>query len=228
MLASIVIPAYKPYSLLKSCVESIYENTEESLIEIIVVLNGSDQESLESLPKDFPNVKFVWNKDPLGFTKAANIGFLLVENPITIICNTDIKILNFWPKTFWLYHLIKPFFNTKVGISGVGIGSTDWGKFFPFYFTAIRTQLFKEIGYLDLDFSPGYGEDIDFCVRTVNAGYDLYPVDNDTVVENDRYVSGFPLYHKGEGSFTDPDERRKYLENSDRILTRKYNKNNGT
>jgi GT2 family glycosyltransferase len=227
MFASIVIPAYKPYSLLKSCIESIYENTDESLIEIIVVLNGSDQENLDCLPKDFPNVKFVWNKEPLGFTKAANTGFLLVESPITIICNTDVKILNFWPKNFWLYHLIKPFFNTKVGITGIGLGSTFFGNYFPFYFTAIRTQLFKEIGYLDLAFSPGYGEDIDFCIRTVQAGYELYPVDTDTTVENDRYVSSFPLYHKGEGSFTDPDKRRQYLENSLRVMDKKYNKPNG-
>lgn len=44
MKVSIVIPAYRPVSLLEGCLRGIKDNTNLSDIEIIVVCNGSDIE----------------------------------------------------------------------------------------------------------------------------------------------------------------------------------------
>jgi GT2 family glycosyltransferase len=222
MLASIVIPAYKPYTLLENLLTSIENNTDIHLLEIIVVLNGSDRESLELLLNNFPYIKFFWNKEALGFTKAANIGISLANSPVTVLCNTDVVILNH-NKNEWLYRLIKPLEEPEVGISGVGLMYSGWSEFFPFYFTAIKSDLFKEIGLLDLDFNPGYGEDLDFCLRAKRAGYKLCQVDNPTQNhETKMLISDFPLYHKGEGSFTDQTKRQEYLTKANYILTKKY------
>jgi GT2 family glycosyltransferase len=222
MLASIVIPAYRPYTLLDSCLTSIVKYTDLSLIEVIVVCNGSDRESADLLLNKFPEVKFVWYKEALGFTRAANIGFSLVKTPISIICNTDVVILDYH-KNEWLYRLLHPFNDPAVGISGVSLNYSGWTEYFPFYFTAIRTELFKKIGYLDLDFSPGYGEDIDFCIRTKKLGYTLFQVDNPVLNhELKMSISDFPLYHKGEGSFTNSENRLKYLQNASVVLNRKW------
>lgn len=222
MLASLVIPAYRPYTLLKRLLESVYANTDESLLEIIVVLNGSDRESLDVLINDFPKVKVYWSKDALGFTKAANIGISLVNSPVTILCNTDVVILDH-NKNDWLFRLINPFENPEVGITGLGGMYSEWGDYFAFYFTAIRSELFKKIGMLDLDFSPGYGEDIDFCIRSKIAGYKLYQVDVATPDhERKMMISDYPVYHQGEGSFVDKLARNKYLENQLNVLHKKW------
>lgn len=223
MLASIVIPAYHPYTLLEYCLTSIINNTDENLVEIIVVCNGSDRESADLVLNNFPNVRLVWYKEALGFTKAANIGFKLVENPITIICNTDIAILDYWPKNQWLYTLIEPFTDPQVGITGINPMFTPYGDFFPFFFTAIRSSLFEKIGYLDIAFSPGYGEDVDFCIRTRLANYKLIDVNQTEADKNaNRNVGSFPVYHKGEGSFRDPEKRKTYIQNQQVILEKKY------
>jgi GT2 family glycosyltransferase len=223
MLASLVIPAYKPYSLLKNLLTSVYLNTDLSLIEIIVVLNGSDRESLDLLLNEFPEVNFYWSKEALGFTKAANIGISLVNTPVTILCNTDVVILDYCNKNDWLFRLIKPFEDPTVGITGLGRMHYIWSDYFAFYFTAIRSELFKKIGMLDLDFSPGYGEDLDFCIRTKIAGYKLHQVDVATH-DDERHImiSDYPLYHQGEGSFVDKLARNKYLENQYNVLHKKW------
>lgn len=222
MLASLIIPAYKPYTLLKDLLTSVYANTDESLLEIIVVLNGSDFESLNLLLTDFPNVKFYWSKEALGFPKASNIGISLATTPVTILCNTDVIILD-QPKNEWLIRLVMPFDDPTVGVAGLGRMYSDWGDYFAFYLTAIRSDLFKKIGMLDLDFSPGYGEDLDFCIRTKLAGYKLHQVDT-TVPDHEQkiMITDYPVYHKGEGSFVDPEKRNAYIENQHKVLNQKW------
>lgn len=230
MLASIVIPAYKPYELLSSCLSSILKNTDEHFIEIIVVCNGSDRESADLILNNFPNVRLVWYKEPLGFTKAANIGFSLVESPITIIMNTDVEILDFCPKNYWLDTMLAPFSDPTVGLTGIGTMYSEWTEFLPFFFTAIRTELFQKIGYLDLDFSPGYGEDLDFCFRAKQANYKLIDINKvgSVININGRIMNSgnFPMYHKGEGSFKDNELRQRCLENAHIILNKKYGPGN--
>lgn len=226
MLASMVIPAYKPYTLLDTCLTSIMQNTDEHLVEIIVVCNGSDRESANLILNKFPNVKLVWYAEALGFTRAANIGFSLASTPVTVICNTDVVLLDFAGKNSWLYQLTQPFEDPTVGITGMCSASYKALKFFPFFFTAIRTELFKKIGYLDLAFSPGYGEDADFCMRATLANYKLVNVvekENINDSTNTRITGPFPLYHTGEGSFRDPDQRRDLIKNAYKVLDTKYN-----
>lgn len=222
MLASIIIPAYKPYTLLSQCLNSIAKNTDLSLVEIIVVCNGSDKESADLVTQFDGNIRLVWYKEALGFTKAANIGFGLASAPFTIIMNSDVVILDHY-RNGWLDGFLAPFSNPKIGITGLSKMTSGWLKFFPFYCTAIRTSLFKEIGLLDLAFSPGYGEDIDFCIRTARAGYELYQID-DPVEDHElkMCISNFPVYHKGEGSFTDAALRNSYLVNANKLLTKKW------
>jgi GT2 family glycosyltransferase len=45
-----------------------------------------------------------------------------------------------------------------------------------FFCAAFTRKLLEEIGYLDEQFSPGGGEDIDFCVRTQRLGKKLLQI----------------------------------------------------
>lgn len=218
---SIVIPSYGSYHLLDECLRRIFQNTDLENVEIIVVCNGCDRESAEIVIQN--GLQLFWNKEPLGFTKAANIGIKLSKHPIVLLMNTDAHILDFWQKNFWLEELIKPFEDEFVGVSGLSMMKSEWGDYIPFFCTAIRKKLFDEIGYLDDDFSPGYGEDLDFCIRVRNYGYKIVCLSGEIRDdENQMNISEFPIYHRGEQSFMDKELRKKYLQNAHEVLNKKW------
>jgi GT2 family glycosyltransferase len=223
MKVSIVIPSYGSCDLLDECLNRIYRNTDVIGHEIIVVCNGADDDSAQIVMQN--GLKLVWVKEAIGFTLATNMGLKLATNPITLVMNTDAHILDYWPKNKWLDELTKPFENPKVGIVGTNVMYSRWGDFLPFFCTAIRTSLFSELGYLDEAFSPGYGEDLDFCVRTRLAGYELVSVDEDESINdnaNEMMVSSYPLYHRGAQSFTDEVKRQEYIRNHYVVMTKKW------
>lgn len=220
MDVSIVIPTCGSYHLLDRCLRGIYENTTVSNLEIIIVCNGSDQQSAQIALNN--GLELVWHREAIGFTKATNIGLKLVTKPITLIMNTDAHILNYWEKDQWLKTLIKPLEDEKIAISGLTTMNSEWGKYIPFFCTAIKSRLFNEIGILDENFSPGYGEDLDFCIRARNQGYEIACVTDEKLdIENERVISNFPIFHKGEQSFTD-EQRQWCLQNAHDVLNWKW------
>ncbi len=222
MKVSIVIPSYGSYHLLDECLNRIYRNTDVIGHEIIVVCNGTDEISANIVIQN--GLKLVWVKEAIGFTLATNMGLKLVTNPITLVMNTDAHVLDYWPKNQWLDVLTKPFENPKVGITGTSVMVSSWGDYLPFFCTAIRTSLFSELGYLDEAFSPGYGEDLDFCVRARLAGYDVMTIDGDSVPDNvnQMNVSSYPLWHRGQQSFTDEAKRQGYIRNQYIVMNKKW------
>jgi len=222
MKVSIVIPSYGSYHLLDECLNRIYRNTDVIGHEIIVVCNGTDEISANIVIQN--GLKLVWVKEAIGFTLATNMGLKLVTNPITLVMNTDAHVLDYWPKNQWLDVLTKPFENPKVGITGTSVMVSSWGDYLPFFCTAIRTSLFSELGYLDEAFSPGYGEDLDFCVRARLAGYDVMTIDGDSVPDNvnQMNVSSYPLWHRGQQSFTDEVKRQEYIRNQYVVMNKKW------
>lgn len=223
MKASIVIPAYRPVELLQGCLRGICENTTLDDIEVIVVCNGSDEPSASTVIGTGAPFKLYWDQNALGFTKAANIGFKLAAAEYVVILNTDAHILPYAPRDEWMNMLLRPFENPRVGITGLGFMWSNLGTYAPFYCTGIRRSLFDELGYLDERFSPGYGEDADFCYRVRAAGYELVQVDDyKPVADNSSTVTNFPIWHPGEQSFMDKEKRQLYVDNGNRLLEEKW------
>ena len=48
----------------------------------------------------------------------------------------------------------------------------------PFYFVYIKKEVFDKIGLLDERFIGGEWEDVDFCVRAIEAGYTIAETEN--------------------------------------------------
>ena len=69
----------------------------------------------------------------------------------------------------------------------------------------IRKTVFDRIGLLDEIYSPGGGEDIDFCAKAQDAGFKYAVVPNRDVKFTFTNSGYFPIYHKGEGTFTEKD-----------------------
>ena len=89
---SIIILNYNTGSFTESCLNSIFENTDVSILEIIVVDNNSVERSVELLKKKFPSVKFFFRNTNDGFAGGCNFGageatgnYLLFLNPDVVI-----------------------------------------------------------------------------------------------------------------------------------------------
>ncbi len=86
---SIVIVSYNTKDLLKECIESIYKNSKDLSLEIIVVDNNSYDGSVEMISKNFKDVILVKNKENLGFSKANNIGVKKSSGKYVLFLNSD-------------------------------------------------------------------------------------------------------------------------------------------
>lgn len=100
MLLSIIIVNWNVKNLLKRCLSSIYKSTnlgegkEDSSFEVFVVDNGSKDESVEMVQKEFPQVKLIINKENLGFAKANNQAIKQAQSEFILLLNPDTEILH--------------------------------------------------------------------------------------------------------------------------------------
>ncbi len=126
MKISIIIVCYNAPKHLDICLDSCLQAIKNVDGEIIVVDNNSSEIDFEELKSLFPNIKFLLQKDNLGFAKANNIGvenalgeYVLILNPDTIIPEDIVqKLIDF--------HQSKE----KIGFVGVRLIDTN-GNFHP-------------------------------------------------------------------------------------------------
>lgn len=91
---SLIIVNWNTRQLLLDCIASIYEQTQTTRFEIIVVDNGSTDQSVEALHAAYPHVTVIENGENLGFAKANNIGITASTGTYVCLVNSDIKILD--------------------------------------------------------------------------------------------------------------------------------------
>jgi GT2 family glycosyltransferase len=97
-----------------------------------------------------------------------------------------------------------------------------------FWLVMIKKTVFDKIGILDEVFSPGMGEDGDFCIRAELFGYNLVAVPDDVTGEFDTGIKAFnfPIYHVGNGTFADEIAvKNEVIERNSKILSEKYGAN---
>ena len=229
MTYSIIIPTYRNLNeFLKPCLESIAKYTTDNY-EVIVVGNGCDLEEFQSIVSKYPTCKPLWFENPLGYTKAVNQGLKVASGDYIILLNDDTTLLP-QPKNEWLNLLTKPFLqDSKVGITGPVKFNWDCGginrEAMAFWLVMIPKRIFNELGHLDEIFSPGMGEDGDFSIRVVEAGYKLVSVPDD---KSFLFSTGtgnniFPIWHKGNGTFgEDHIEKNKIILRNNKILEERW------
>jgi GT2 family glycosyltransferase len=87
-VVSVIIISYNTKDLMLKCLSHLYKSAEVEL-EVIVVDNGSTDESVEEIGKRYPEVKMIMNKTNLGFGKANNQGMKEASGEYYLLLNSD-------------------------------------------------------------------------------------------------------------------------------------------
>lgn len=101
MEASVIILNWNGAEMLKKYLPSVVKNTPASSrkgreIEIIVADNGSTDNSLEVLAKDFPTVKTIVLDQNYGFAEGYNRAIAQVDSEYTVLLNSDVEVTEGW------------------------------------------------------------------------------------------------------------------------------------
>lgn len=223
---SIVIPTYNHCDdLLKPCLDSILEFTDIGDLEIIVVANGCVDNTREYLSSSTLPMKVVWFDQGIGYTRATNEGIKVSTGEYVILLNNDTQFLG-QVKNDWINRLVAPFEDPKMGVTGVLelFDESAESTFLVFFCVMIKRTLFDEIGILDEIFSPGYGEDIDFCIRAIRAGYECKGV-NTVFYQDTLKCTTFPIWHKNNQTFGEiPEYGSEIVVRNSKVLKQRYGK----
>src|SRR5687768_2612362 len=91
MQLSVIIVNYNVREFLEQCLISVQKalTSLNNEAEIIVIDNNSSDGSIEYLQPKFPGVKFISNKENIGFAKACNQGIEMTSGKYVLFLNPD-------------------------------------------------------------------------------------------------------------------------------------------
>lgn len=198
--ASVIIPNWNGENLLKDCLKSLREQTFTDF-EIILVDNGSEDDSLNYTSINFPEVKIVRLSKNYGFAKAINEGVRNSNADYVVFLNNDTYADKNWLKSLVVYAKKYPkaiSINSKLlnyykrsKIDGVGIvinevgqarslgwqeedkGQYDRAKYI--FGATGGASLFKRLAFIKVGLFDEnffmYSEEVDFAFRAQFLGY---------------------------------------------------------
>ena len=92
MKITIIIVNYNAKLLLENCLNTVINACKNISSEIIVVDNASLDGSENYFKNKFNQVKFIWNKENIGFSKANNLALKQTNSDFTLFLNPDTLI----------------------------------------------------------------------------------------------------------------------------------------
>ena len=114
MDVSVIIVSYNTRELLKDCLRSVFDNTENLVYEVIVVDNNSKDGSVQMVEERFPQVLLLSNKENLGFSCANNKAYWHSKGEYLLFLNSDTLIVDAAIEKMHVYLKTHP----EVGIIG--------------------------------------------------------------------------------------------------------------
>ena len=189
---SIIILNYNGRNWLNECLSTILNQNINEPFEVILVDNGSTDNSVEYVRTNFPQVKIIELDKNYGFAEGNNIGIEHAKGRYLLFVNMDTKAEN-----EWLRNLIRAAdnhqeyqvlcsiqlpsqgknriktLNAFLGVTTSPYESSEAGTDSLFASGAcflIRKEWLNELGYL---FDPHYfcfGEDVELSLRTILMG----------------------------------------------------------
>lgn len=133
--------------------------------ELIIVDNGSTMG--QEYMMDIADI-YIHTHRPVGYGPAFNLGMKLANNDYFLIPNNDMRV-----DVEWRSKMLEKFVDNVGIVSCHGphmIPST--GTAFNGIFWMVKKEVTEDIGLFDF-FQPREGDDSDFCLRAVKAGWDI-------------------------------------------------------
>lgn len=109
MTIDVVIPTWNGVELLVECLEHLRRDGTPN--RPIVVDNGSSDDSVEVVRRDYPEALVVELGENVGFGRAVNRGFDVAESDVVALINNDAMV-----RPGFLAGIIEPFADEKVGM----------------------------------------------------------------------------------------------------------------
>ncbi len=230
-LTTIVIVTYNQLDYTRECLDSVISRTTFPF-ELIIVDNGSSDGTVEFL-RTLENVQLIENHKNRGFPAAVNQGVDAARGDAIALLNNDTIVTTGWlerlrnvldsnetigavgpltnrtagpqriPAKYTLKNLDDFAWRLRLQNCGQRISTPDVTGFCML----VDRKVFNEVGKLDESFDLGLYEDVDFCTRIVQSGFDIS-------IACDSFV-----HHFGHKSFqaAEVDEERLAVENENKL-----------
>ena len=195
----IIVVTYNAKDKLKACLASIRRHTKRTAYILTVVDNHSTDGTYGFLKSLGGNINVVRTAVNKGFSYAANIGLRNTDAEYVALIDDDIEVTPGWLEGLCRHmrrrgdagivtgKIVFP--NNRIFCAGfflkkmtsLGLLEKDRGQYntvrdcdaFAGPCWLIRRSLIRKIGYLDEKYSPCQYEDIDYCLRTRQAGHKI-------------------------------------------------------
>jgi GT2 family glycosyltransferase len=224
MRASVIVLSWNGLEDLPDCLAAL-DTQEFADREILVVDNGSTDGSPEYVQGHHPHVRLIRNDHNLGFAAGSNVGLRAATGDVLVLLNQDTVVRPGWlqalvdafdehprcgiagAKALYPDGRIQHaggYVDGRGAASHHGYGEPDRGQFeeqrevdfVTGAALAISRAALETIGELDEGFQLAYYEDVDWCYRAREAGYDVLYRPQAVLVHKER-SAGSAADHDG-------------------------------
>lgn len=238
---TIVVPVYNGFEHLDKFFDSLFQNTTEPYVLIVIDDASPDKRVFPTLQQQqnrFPKMSLLTNSENLGFVRSVNRGMQATKNNVVLL-NTDTIV-----PSFWIERLLEPLHNEKIAsvtpftnsgtICSFPLMLEDNG---PIYGLSVESidKAFKRLQYNPISIPTGVGFCMAISHEAINkVGYfDADAFGRGYGEENDWCMRATNLgyhhvlcpnlfvYHAHGGSFL-PNEKQVLLSSNLKILDKRY------
>ena len=93
---AVIILNWNGCSLLERFIPAAVANTSGSEVELIVADNGSDDDSVEWMRSNFPDVRLITFERNYGFAEGYNRAIAAIDHPYVTLLNSDVEVTPGW------------------------------------------------------------------------------------------------------------------------------------
>ncbi len=186
----IIVPSFNGRYLLEKNLPSVFKNT-PNVGKLIVIDNGSEDDTIAWLEENYPETIIVKNKTNLGYTKPVNQGVAKSDSELFILMNNDVR-----PDKDYLDNCVTYFSDPEVFAVTFNEEGASWpdmrweGGKMQFSHGSdkskpvlsawasggsaiFRRSVWDKLEGLDEIYAPFYWEDIDIGYRAWKSGYKI-------------------------------------------------------